>query len=129
MSTRISTVIFCDDIIKELSGKEILIGVYSGNIQVNSYPAQLRLSLWIEFEADAPDQGHWELQVATPSGNPPIQVDFDMEVKSAGSSSMSMVGLPVRLESDGEIAVSSRRDTGDWRIVKRKPVLRVAPSN
>jgi len=41
--------IFCDDVRQEISGKFILIGVYSGDMNVNNGPATVPLSIWIEM--------------------------------------------------------------------------------
>ena len=42
--------IFCDDIRREDNGKELLIGVYSGSLQVPILPAPVMLSVWVPFE-------------------------------------------------------------------------------
>ena len=42
-------VIFCDDIRREFNGKEILIGIYSGDIVVPQTPSPMVLGVWIPF--------------------------------------------------------------------------------
>ena len=49
LADEIKTVIFCDDIRKEITNKDILIGVYAGDIVVPSFPTPLALALWIEI--------------------------------------------------------------------------------
>src|SRR5215472_4088319 len=50
-------VVFCDDIRREVTGKEILIGVYSGNLMVPRFPAAIVLATWVPFERVGNDVG------------------------------------------------------------------------
>lgn len=127
MSAKITSIIICDDVRREINNKEILIGVYSGSITVPSYPATLRLALWIEMETEQKELNHWAIKIETPSGNPPIEVEFDAETSDPGTSSLTMGGLPIRLEHDGEVVVSAKLNDGAFFVVKRKPVQRLTP--
>ena len=43
-------IIFCDDIRREDNGKDILIGVYSGNFVISQLPNPVTISVWVVFE-------------------------------------------------------------------------------
>lgn len=43
-------VVFCDDIRREDNGKELLIGVYGGSLNMRQMPAAISISEWIRFE-------------------------------------------------------------------------------
>lgn len=129
MPNRISSVVICDEIRQEITGKEILIGVYSGGINVSAYPAMLRVGLWLEFSQDDAGTTKWEIKIESPSGNPPGTIGFEMDYLGPVPSSSSFVvnGILLALERDGEIVISSKKDDGDWEVIKRKSVVRVPP--
>jgi hypothetical protein len=127
MSSHIKTVVICDDVRRELNNKEILIGVYSGSVTVPSYPALIRLSFWFEIESTKIGAYHWAVKIETPSGNPPIEIEFDAEVAEAGDSSVVFPALPIAVERDGEIVISVKRDSEQWTVAKRKKAFRLQP--
>ena len=45
----IATVLVCDDVRKEVTNKDILIGVYAGDIVVPAFPAWIALAVWLEL--------------------------------------------------------------------------------
>ena len=71
-------VLVCDDVRKEISNKEILIGVYSGNIQLPAMPTQILLSFWMEMISKK--KGPYELTLRIQFPNP----DHKFEVRVAG---------------------------------------------
>lgn len=125
MRADVSTVIICDDVRKEISGKDILIGVYSGAVNVPAYPTTFPAAFWIEIEPDGTGSIHCEFTIATPSGNPPMKVGFDLDVVEAGTAVFVMGGVPLTLERDGDIVISAKIGNDDEAVVKRKPVKRV----
>src|SRR5271166_1271127 len=60
-SINISQAIACDDIRQEINGKHILIGVYSGNLGVPSFPNVIALGFWVPSQA----YSNWGLRCAT----------------------------------------------------------------
>jgi hypothetical protein len=45
----ISAVLFCDDARKEITGKDIIIGVYPSDMVAAEFPAFIRISVWFRF--------------------------------------------------------------------------------
>jgi hypothetical protein len=124
MRADIVSVIICDDVRKEQSGKDILIGVFSGGIVLPAYPSHLRLAFWIEIQPEAVGEIHCQIKVETPSGNPPIEAEFDLGVTEVDTAVIVMGGVPLAFERDGEIVVSAKMGSAEWRVVKRKRVFR-----
>ncbi|MCC0013847.1 MAG: hypothetical protein H6881_08220 [Rhodobiaceae bacterium] len=125
MSTKVESIILCEDVRKEITNKEILIGVYSGNIVVKSYPTMLRLNLWVELLPDSIGERSLHLKVDTPSGNPPIEIDFKMDVNDQITpGAVTIPKLAMNIERDGEIVISFKENDGEWAVVKRKKVMR-----
>lgn len=127
MRADVSAVIICDDVRKENTGKDILIGVYSGTVNVPAYPTTFPAALWIEIEPEGIGIVRCEFAITTPSGNPPMKVGFDLDVREPGTAVFVMGGVPLTLERDGELVISATIGSDPERVVKRKPVKRVPP--
>lgn len=70
-------VIVCEDVRREASGKEMLIGVYSGGIRFTGpSPGKLRILFFrFEFEQDPSEfEGEIKFEMVSPSGTPVIRV-------------------------------------------------------
>ncbi|TIP70339.1 MAG: hypothetical protein E5X53_28280 [Mesorhizobium sp.] len=119
-----TAVILCDDVRKEITGKDILIGVYSGTINVPAYPVVVPASLWIELEPDAAGTILFRVRMESPSGNPPVEINTNIEVIEKSTAVFVVTGVPLSLERDGEIVVSVAVGSEPMRTVKRKKVQR-----
>jgi hypothetical protein len=82
--SKIRSVIVCDDVRQERSGKDICIGIYNGVIVVGGLPAIMRqLSFRIEFEIDTPGKRAIALELIDPARNKIIQADGEVEIENA----------------------------------------------
>src|SRR5690242_20107827 len=97
----VGSVIICDDVRKEVSNKEILIGVYGGGILVPSFPVQIPMAVWMEITPE--EIGHFEIDFKiTLPGNPAeFQMRVILDVQTLGESTTiytpsitCMVGKP-----------------------------------
>lgn len=119
---RFNAVLFCDDVRRETTGKDILIGVYGGDILVNSFPQWLPLAIWAEIEAEKPGH-HTLLFRLTYADNPPLNMKAEMNVSGEGPSGVSLPRLEVLVESEGVLALEVRRNNEEpWCELKRKQV-------
>jgi hypothetical protein len=64
----ILAVIACDDIRREHNGKEILIGVYAGEIVVPEPDAAIEATFWVHFRCDRLGGVELEFKVTDPEG-------------------------------------------------------------
>ncbi len=126
MQAEILTSIICDDVRKEVTGKDILIGVYSGMVTVPSYPITFTSAFWFEIEPKALGSIDFAFKIAAPSGNPPIEVGGTMQVVTLETSTFAFGGIPLHVEHDGDIVVSFRTGKNEWTEVKRKKVVRAS---
>lgn len=128
MSIKFTGVLLCDDVRKEMSGKEILIGVYSGDVVVQSYPTTLFASVWAEFEVEGDAPKQIEFSIQSPSGNPPVTAELTLIQEAGPPQPVGAVAagrFPLRIENDGFIEIRAKADGEDFGIIKRKRVLRV----
>jgi hypothetical protein len=116
-------VIFCDDIRREDNGKELLIGVYSGNLVISHLPAHLVLSVWVSFEKPETWEGKIpiEFRLLDVSTSRALGYGtFEMEMNSkqtARTGSMALRGLSVMLNHGGDYAFQLKQYDEPWAIV------------
>ena len=134
---KIETVLVCDDVRRELSGKDILIGVYSGGIGIPTLPAQMNVAFWITLRAPAPGTFTLSLRVNLPQKNPAIdmmtmQIDISPPPDMPFSDQPIAVftpPLPLPITEPGNLELHARwGDSGKWGVALRKPILLVPPS-
>jgi hypothetical protein len=116
-----SSVIFCDDIRKEVTNKDILIGVYTGDILVGSFPAWINLSIWAEIFASEKGVEKFDLRLMV-GDREPLLFKASMEFHQSGGAAFAIPGMQIHFEKEGDLALEIKE--GDqWRELKRKKVL------
>ncbi len=133
--------ILCDDIREEKNGKEIVIGIYKGNITINSPSEEelksgtvpvLNLSLWVPFEAKETGNAKIDFKIVNPEKEE-ILINANVNVPKILSpnelSAFKFVGLPIALKHEGNIEVCFRNnEEEDWEILRSIPVKINPPS-
>jgi hypothetical protein len=113
--------IFCDDIRREDNGKELLIGIYSANLQLSVFPASIILSVWVPFERTGVGKVPIEFRLIGPDG---MTLGFGtMELnfteRDSVASSLPLRGLPTILLRPGEITFQLRQHDESWETVRK----------
>lgn len=121
-----ASVIFCDDIRKEITNKDILIGVYAGNIIVPVFPAQLAMSIWIEMNPAKTGSRELAFRIVT-SQPDPVEFRIRLAVSELGSIGFSIPRIPLLMQEEGEIRLEVLEGE-DWRLLKSKQVKQGAVS-
>src|SRR6185437_1672746 len=121
-AAQFGAVIVCDDLRKEVNGKDILIGVYAGDIVLASFPAWFPCALWIEIETV--ETGEYELLFRLSlTGKPHLQFKVRMEVQQPGTTGLGLPGLQLQAENESELIIEAL-DGEDWKVLKRKRVIK-----
>lgn len=114
------TAVVCDEIRREDSGKELLIGVYSSEIIIPTVPIILVLSFWIPIEVIRPGKSQGHFRIVGTDGNvvhdlPPL----DLEFNAAGTrAALSISGIGVPMLQRGVFRLDARLDDMDWKELK-----------
>ena len=119
----ILTALVCDDARKEASGKEIVIGIYTGDILVQAYPASLSLCLWIL--ASFKSKGATPLQLRLVGGDGSQLVHFEGTAEIDQPDTPATLPLPRFLFSVGKnsrLKFEWRIGAGEWQTVIEKQV-------
>ncbi len=119
----LQNLIFCDDARKEVSGKEILIGIYSGDIVLPKLPDTMGLVLWTTMVVREPGDHKVEFRIDLPGGGNSIEIEgFIQAAAKDGIAAMPTPKLPITLIDEGELVVSWRIDDQEWVELRRKPI-------
>lgn len=116
--------IFCDDIRREDNGKELLIGVYTGSIQLPVLPAPVMLSVWVPFERSGIGKVPIEFRLLGPDGRMigygTLELNFTETEYTVGS--LPLRGLTAMIMGPGEITFQLRQHDESWTTVRKLPV-------
>jgi hypothetical protein len=123
-SFTIHGVVVCDDVRKEINGKDILIGAYGGGIVVPYLPASIPIALWIELTPKNAGRLELDIRVALPGTSRGIRMVLAGDFPSGGEpSSLSTPPIMCPIGAAGNIEVSIKsHEATDWEVIKVKHV-------
>jgi|SRR5581483_1945164 len=128
VALKATSVVVCDDIRQEMSGKHILIGVYQGAMLVRGFPFDVALAWWILASPSNKGIVHIDLRVVGASGNVLFQgASIRLDVRDAADTAIAVPPLPLQLQSPDQLSFQWRvregTDSPEWETIAR---LRVA---
>jgi hypothetical protein len=123
--------LFCDDIRHESNGKQILIGVYTGDILPAQFPAVISISIWVAFE-----------RINNMSGELPIEFRvINTRGNSLGYGSaklyltddlhdgvITLPGLPLQLTQPDTLTFQLKQGDDPWKSIRTTHV-RLPPTS
>lgn len=130
MKPRVVTAVVCDDIRREDNGKEILIGVYTTDLRLQGYPAQIPVSVWILLEGTLAKEHKFTVQIAVP-GNPNAvfgQGTLESPGHVNGRSSIAIRGALLTIVGPGELTVKVALGNDKPKVVATLPILLGPPT-
>lgn len=122
----VSAVVVCDDVRKEVNGKDILVGVYGGGILIPTLPIQIPISIWAEIIPFKTGQVELDLKATFPGNPVDFKIRMVMEIGREGESvALFTPQVSVLLGGVGaiEIFVKSAAEE-NWTLVKSKAVVK-----
>jgi hypothetical protein len=101
--------VFCDDIRQEVTGKFILVGVYGDELNMNTGPGTLPISIWLQLFGVEPGDHKARISFRKHVGKQSTEIasaDVDMNVlKSNSRIAISLPMIPIHIDSDCTLAV------------------------
>ncbi|HTO66036.1 MAG TPA: hypothetical protein VMM15_32840 [Bradyrhizobium sp.] len=119
----ITAVIVCDSVRREVSGKELLVGVYTGNIVSPSFPVVIELAFWFEVDIRETGEQDADIRIVVPGEVPPLEMRFHIATVVPGPFSLATPNMQVPLVEAGELRIELK-EGDDWTVVKRKVIQR-----
>lgn len=105
------SVIFCDDIRQEVSGKHLIVGAYSGNLIPSGIPGTFPLSVLIKIQG-LEGRHRFVLRLLAPDGSESARIEDDLDVpNSLGGFPIVFVGAPMTITKSGEIVLEMSMDS------------------
>lgn len=121
----IMAVIVCDDVRREANGKEILIGVYAGDIMVQSFPAVIATSIWLAIRPTEKGPININFRLSL-EGKEPISLQMQGETSELQDGSMTLPTIGINVEEPSFMLLEMQKND-EWVVLMRKPI-RLAPS-
>lgn len=129
------TVVVCDLIRQENTGKHILIGVYAINIGVQGFPVDMRLSWWMIVRPRRAGEHKANFRILGPHDATLVQGQFGMNIKEIKKAAvLRLDNVQLQLQAEGDIKLQIQFPDMDWQtikeidIVQRIPRVLVVPS-
>lgn len=120
---QVTAVVVCDDIRKEVTGKDILIGVYSGDILVPDLPMVINAAFWIELGPNQP--GNYKLNMRVRLGNKVEALPIAIELQIADTSQSAVFTPQATIAVDTATELLLERRVGDsWETLKSKKIYK-----
>lgn len=119
---KFTAVILCDDIRREISNKDILIGVYSGDIVVPAFPALINAAFWLEGVPETLGAHDLQMRVYL-KDKPPIEMKVSINVNVLGPFGLAVPTLQILVEDETEIRFEFL-DGDTWSTLKSKKVIK-----
>jgi hypothetical protein len=123
-SFSIGSVVLCELIRPEANNKLSILGVYSADILVPQFPAQLGLSAYIEFTPSKIGPCRVEYRFSAPGGT--SELNSEVEIVALGQSAMPLPTVPLMVTEAGPLKVDMKIDDSEWTTILEKRVIQGA---
>ena len=118
-------VVLCDEVRREETKKEILIGVYSGDILIPSLPAIISLTLWVHCKTHGRGRTKREVRIISSDGEVLSSGTYSTNIEGADEGYMSAVlgKISFQIQKTGTIKFQWRKHQQRWRTLLSKNIL------
>ncbi len=118
--------LFCDDVRQETNGKQIFIGLYTGQMVINHFPWQGKLTP-VLFTRGMDTAEKMSLSIGSADGAIFAEAQIELELLSGSSGGFTMLPLPpvqLNLSSDTEVQISASFDGDPLSVVGTLKIAR-----
>ena len=128
---QINTVLVCDDVRREVTGKDILIGVYAGDLNVASLPANILLSIWVEMTAKKKEPQEISLRIQVPNPDHKFEIKANFEAPSPKTSfAIFTPKVPYPIDRAGPLKVYAKLPGSDrFELIKTQQIKYIPPTD
>jgi hypothetical protein len=117
---KVTSLVICDDIRSESTNKDVLIGVYAGDIAVSKFPAEFKIAIWAEIVPQK--SGKNALGLLVKGNNSSSEVTFLIDSIENQPETIITTNRVVSMREAGELNIFMR-DKDDWTLIKSKKVI------
>lgn len=118
------TGIVCESVREEISGQTSLVGIYSSNLTVPSFPAPALLTFWFELIPDKIGDLELTLEIELPneSGKKPKAI-VHAEINALDPTPIHTPSLTLIFSHEGDLVLRVREEGGEFVELLRKPIM------
>jgi hypothetical protein len=130
MLLKIRSALLCDLIRTEDTGKQILIGVYTGSVIFKAQPGMLLPSFWIEFIPPSQNASfEVEIKIEAPGLKKPQTATAKGTIEPRKPVVLAFTASPLEITQSGFLKLSMRPKGGRWQnvLIKELEFLDSAP--
>ena len=123
----VESLVVCEDVRKEITGKDILIGVYGGDIVAQIWPVALRLAIWLETTYSGNGEIPVVLRVRTDHNTEIFTAHFTAQIgENQEHGVLSFGGILALLTDPCDLVFELRQYDEPWQVLKTKKVERAS---
>lgn len=120
---QVISAIICDDVRREINGKDILIGVFGSGMKIGAIPSLVSLSFWLELYATAGSH-ELTLRMIDPNGATVFQTPTNkVETKIDGFNHSAIVGAPIQISLTGDFKLQINTQSGEWQTIRTLNII------
>ncbi|MCC5979849.1 MAG: hypothetical protein JJU21_17455 [Salinarimonas sp.] len=120
---RLMNAVFCEDIRREDNGKDMLLGVYGGDIVAARCPIRVGVSLWLQYVSAPVRTGETgiALRLRFEGHEKPVS-QIGLPFMEEGEATLALRGMPLEINGSGTLLLERRLPGQDWEEIARKRV-------
>ncbi|HMB11451.1 hypothetical protein [Saliniramus sp.] len=120
---RLINAVFCEDIRREDNGKDMLLGVYGGDIVIARCPIRVGVSLWLQYVSAPAKAGETgiHLRLRFEGHDEPVS-QIGLPFMEEGETTLALRGMPVAINGSGVLLLEYCLPGQDWVEIARKRV-------
>jgi hypothetical protein len=111
--------VICDDVRREISGKDVIVGAYGGNLIVGRFPTTLMLAFWIQLNAREAGTRTVQFRISGPPESEHLSVAVKAAVAKEGPSAIFLPPTPIVASAPFELVVQMQEEGAEWRDLRR----------
>jgi hypothetical protein len=117
---KVIAVLVCDDVRREINGKEILIGVYSGgSILLQYFPTMINPVFWCQFIPMRPGKISTSFRLTNESGVEFYQFGGELTAGAAREpGSVAISGQPIQAHSEMRLVLQMKVGGSEWTTIQ-----------
>jgi len=125
LSPSVEQALLCDDVRREMNGKQIIIGVYGDDVVLPRFPISISLCLWMRFKFQSPGAYSLEFVVIgerqqrmIPVTSVPVNV-----TDSTKRMDIALGGILLNISEPETLKFQWRDGSGEWKEVLAAKVI------
>jgi hypothetical protein len=120
---RFTNIILCDDVRVEINNKLILIGIYTADILVTSFPQRLRFSMYFEYMPEELGEKEMFFKLAV-RDEKPAKLQLKLSVTKPNiNSPIILPPIEMTINKESEFIVECSEDNKKWIRLITKHIL------